>query len=192
MDDDRELLERFLDGDETAFEALVVRHEARLRRLAHGVLRDASLAEDVAQDAFLTAHRRAKSFRGEGSVRSWLCRIALNRARDELRRQKRRPENELPDELDSGVEPQRAADARWDLSRALSKLRPEHRLALVLREVEGMGYREIAEALGWPLGTVQTRVHRARLELRDALETPREPGERRSEKRRSVETKTEP
>ena len=171
MDEDRELLQRYLAGDEAAFERLVVRHEAMLRRLAYGVLRDAALAEDVAQDAFLAAHRRAKGFRGEGSVKSWLCRIAVNRAKDELRRQKRRPETSLPEGLESTVEPQRGADARWDLSRALSKLRPEHRIALVLREVEGMGYREIAETLGWPLGTVQTRVHRARLELREALAT---------------------
>lgn len=173
MDEDRKLLERFLAGDETAFEALVVRHESRLRRLAYGVLRDGALAEDVAQDAFLTAHRRARDYRGEGSVQSWLCRIAVNRARDELRRRKRRPEAALPDGLESTSEPQRAVEARWDLSRGLAKLRPEYRVALVLREVEGMGYREIAETLGWPLGTVQTRIHRARLELRDALTNER-------------------
>jgi RNA polymerase sigma-70 factor (ECF subfamily) len=170
MDDDRKLLERFLAGDESAFESIVVHHEATLRRLAYGVLRDAALAEDVAQETFLTAHRRARSYRGEGSVKSWLCRIALNRARDELRRRKRRPETQLPDGLESTAEPQRGAEARWDLSWALSKLRAEHRIALLLREVEGMGYREISETLGWPLGTVQTRVHRARLELRQALE----------------------
>lgn len=170
MDDDRELLERFLAGDETAFEALVVRHEAGLRGLAYGVLRDRGLAEDVAQETFLTAHRRAKSFRGEGSVAGWLRRIAVNLARDELRRQKRRPEAALPDGLEPSGEPQLANEARWDIRRGLGKLRPEHRIALVLRDVQGLGYREIAEALGWPLGTVQARVHRARQELRQALE----------------------
>lgn len=69
----------------------------------------------------------------------------------------------------AGSEPHRGLEAGWAITRVLSKLRPEHRSVILLREVEGMSYREIAETLGWPLGTVETRIHRARIELRAAL-----------------------
>ena len=169
MEDEARALERFLAGDEAAFEDLVTRYESRVRTLAHGILRDRALAEDVAQETFLTAHQKARSFRAvdsEASFRSWLFRIAINRARDELRRRSRRGEVEL-DESEGSREAR--WDERLDLSKAIAEIRPEHRAALILREVEGLSYAEIAEALGWPPGTVMTRIHRARLELRALL-----------------------
>ena len=176
MDADRDVLARYLDGDERAFEELVIRYEAQVRRIAFGVLRDHALAEDVAQETFLTACRKADSFRAEGSVRSWLFRIAVRRALDELKKRGRKAEVALPafsafsDDGRRGVEPHKQLDAAWDLERALEGLTPEHRAALILKEVEGMSYREIAESLGWPMGTVATRIHRARLELRVRLQ----------------------
>ncbi|HXV62907.1 MAG TPA: sigma-70 family RNA polymerase sigma factor [Vicinamibacteria bacterium] len=170
---DEELLSRYLDGDERAFEELVVRYEARVRNLVIRLLKDYSLAEDVAQETFLTVHRRARNFRGSGTFRSWLFRIAINRAQDELRRRNRRREVELERDRpwpEPAARTHEGLDARWDTARALDALRPEHRLAIVLREVEGLSYREIAETLGWPLGTVQARIHRGRLELRALLE----------------------
>ena len=175
MDADRDALARYLDGDERAFEELVVRHEAKLRRVAMGIVDDAALAEDVAQESFLTACRKAASFRGEGSVGSWLVQIAVRRALDELRRRGRRGEVALEPSREPSSEPHRGMDAGWDIRRALDGLTPEHRAALTLREVEGMSYREIADATGWPLGSVATRIHRARLALRAEL------GERRHE-----------
>jgi RNA polymerase sigma-70 factor (ECF subfamily) len=168
MEDEARALERFLGGDEAAFEDLVTRYESKVRTLAYGILRDRGLAEDVAQETFLTAHQKARSFRGDSpaSFRSWLFRIAVNRARDELRRKSRRGEVEL-DESEAGRDA--PWDQRLDLSRAIAEIRPEHRTALILREVEGLSYAEIAEALGWPAGTVMTRIHRARLELRALL-----------------------
>lgn len=175
MDSDEKLLARFLDGEEEAFEALVVRYEAPLRKLAYGLLRDWGLAEDVAQDAFLRAYRKASTFRGGASVKAWLFRIAINRAYDELRRFRRKKEVPLdavpPAERESAsaeaiVE---AGEVRRRIAHALAKLRPEYRTPLVLREIEGMTYREIAEFLDWPLGTVQIRIHRGRLELRSKL-----------------------
>ena len=171
MDADRDALARFLDGDERAFEELVIRYEAKLRNIAFGVLRDRAVAEDVAQETFLTAYRKADSFRAEGSVRSWLFRIAVRRALDELRRRGRKAEVPL-EVLHDGRrvdEPHKQLDAGWDLERALERLTPEHRAALILKEVEGLSYQEIAESLGWPMGTVATRIHRARLELRASL-----------------------
>ncbi len=166
MDADRDALARFLDGDERAFEELVIRYEAKVRRIAFGVLRDAALAEDVAQETFLTAYRKADSFRAEGSVRAWLFRIAVRRALDQLKKRVRKAEVALLDDGRCGVEPHEQLDAGWDLERALERLTPEHRAAIILKEVEGLTYQEIAESLGWPMGTVATRIHRARLELR--------------------------
>ena len=169
MDADRDTLARYLNGDERAFEELVIRYEAKVRNIAFGVLRDRALAEDVAQETFLTAYRKAGSFRAEGSVRSWLFRIAVRRALDELKRRVRKAEVALPDAGADQVdhaEPHKELDADWDLERALERLTPEHRAAIILKEVEGLSYQEIAESLGWPMGTVATRIHRARLELR--------------------------
>ena len=171
MDADRDALARFFDGDERAFEELVIRYEAKLRNIAFGVLRDRALAEDVAQETFLTAYRKADSFRAEGSVRSWLFRIAVRRALDELKRRGRKAEVALEIFHDARWvdEPHKQLDAGWDLERALERLTPEHRAVLMLKEVEGFSYQEIAESLGWPMGTVATRIHRARLELRASL-----------------------
>jgi RNA polymerase sigma-70 factor (ECF subfamily) len=169
MDADEEALKRFLDGDERAFEELVSRYEARVRCLAFGILGNRELSEDVAQEAFITAYRKAKSFRGRGAFRSWLFRIAINRARDERRRQGRRLEVALEVVEEAGSEPHHGLEAGWTLARVLANLRPEYRAAILLREVEGLSYRQIADTLGWPIGTVETRIHRARIELRDAL-----------------------
>lgn len=175
MDSDEKLLTRFLSGEEEAFEALVVRYEAPLRKLAYGLVRDWGLAEDVAQDAFIRAYRKATTFRGGASVKAWLYRIAINRAYDELRRIRRK--KEVP--LENAVLPEReresteaiaeASELQRKIAHALAQLRPEYRTPLVLREIEGMTYREIAESLDWPLGTVQIRIHRGRLELRSHL-----------------------
>ncbi len=170
MDADRDALARFLDGDERAFEELVIRYEAKLRNVAFGVLHDRALAEDVAQETFLIAYRKADSFRAEGSVRSWLFRIAVRRALDELKKRGRKAEVALVDDGGRVDEPHKQLDAGWDLERALERLTPEHRAALILKEVEGLSYQEIAETLGWPMGTVATRIHRARLELRASLQ----------------------
>jgi RNA polymerase sigma-70 factor (ECF subfamily) len=169
MDEDARTLERFLAGDEAAFEELVVRYESKVRNVAYGILRDRALSEDVAQETFLAAHRKARSFRGVQSgrsFRSWLFRIAVNRARDEYRRRSRRGEVLLEESEGASEAPW---DARLDLTKALSKIRPEHRTVVVLRDVEGLSYAEIAKVLDWPAGTVMTRIHRARLELRALL-----------------------
>jgi RNA polymerase sigma-70 factor (ECF subfamily) len=188
VDSDDQLLSQFLAGDERAFETLVGRYEAPLRKLVYGLVRDWALAEDVAQDAFLRAYQKASTFRGGSSVKAWLYRIAINRAHDELRRIRRKGETSLESAEIGGLEldesrtksPEALAAAR-ELERhvavALSEMREEYRTALMLREMEGMTYREIAELLEWPLGTVQIRVHRGRLELRSRLGQLRAPRE---------------
>jgi RNA polymerase sigma-70 factor (ECF subfamily) len=177
MESDEQLLARFLEGDDVAFEGLVTRYEAGLRNVAFGFVRDHGLAEDIAQDTFIRAYSKASSIRKGGSVKGWLYRVAINRAQDELRRIKRKREVSM-DELTvdpkagretSGESLAASKELEHHLDEALAEVREEHRLPLVLREVEGMTYAEIAEQLGWPLGTVQTRVHRGRLELRAIL-----------------------
>jgi RNA polymerase sigma-70 factor (ECF subfamily) len=181
MQSDEQILTRFLEGDEVAFEQLVTRYETGLRNVAFGFVRDHGLAEDIAQDTFIRAYRKASSIRTGGSVKGWLYRVAINRAQDELRRIKRKREISV-DDLDADPEAGRQTSGESmaaskelgrHLSHALGEMREEHRLPLVLREVEGMTYTEIAEQLGWPLGTVQTRVHRGRLELRSLLKKHR-------------------
>jgi len=179
LEPDESLVVRFRDGDEEAFEALVKRYEAPLRKLAFGYLRDRMLAEDVAQESFLLAYQRIGSLGRVEAFRSWLYRIAINRAHDELRRRARKGEVageegeerirqlEEPVALTSSIE---ARDLGRRLSKVIAKLPEKYRRPLLLKEIQGMTYAEIAELLGWPMGTVQIRVHRARLRLRGQVE----------------------
>lgn len=176
MDSDEVLVTRFLAGDESAFEALVERYEAAIRKIAYGYVRDTMLAEDVAQEAFLQAYQRLHTLGRAEAFRSWLYRIAINRAHDQLRRRARKGElggEEGEDrirQLEDPVDLPRRLENR-DLGRrlaaVLAELPEKYRRPLLLKEVEGMTYAEIAELLGWPMGTVQIRIHRARLRLRE-------------------------
>lgn len=155
----------------------MVRYESRVRRLAFAFLRDESLAEDVAQDTFLQALRRIGTLKQATSVRSWLFSIAVNRARDELRRRARwMPADFGPDAEQGPV----ATDAsgedlvlqrqqRGHLQKVIAELPDRYRVPLLLKEVEGMTYQEIGRQLGIPMGTAQIRIHRARLRLRERL-----------------------
>jgi RNA polymerase sigma-70 factor (ECF subfamily) len=177
MESDEQLVARFLDGDEKAFEDIVTRYEAKLRNVAFGYVRDRALAEDIAQDTFIRAYQKARTIRSAGSVRAWLYRVAINRAQDELRRIKRKKEVALEaldpvTEDEQSVSGETLAESRElgrHLKLAFSQMREEHRKPLVLREVEGLTYTEIADTLKWPLGTVQVRIHRGRQELRAIL-----------------------
>ena len=175
--EERRLLGRFRDlGDLRAFDELVRRTETRVRSVALAILRDRSDAEDAAQEAYLRAFRRASSYRGEGPVGAWLCRIAVRAAHDALRRAGRqrrllevaRPPDD-PDDRAGSAEPEEDLRRRTEVESALRRLPDDEREALVLKEVVGMTYREISESCGVPLGTVQSRIHRARQRLADAL-----------------------
>ncbi len=177
VDPDRELVSRTLDGDLQAFEDLVQRHRDVVFRVAARVAgRDD--AEDVAQDAFLRAFHRLGSFRGESPFRAWLLQITHNTALNAATR--RRPEPvESAAELAAESTPGRAElqpvstlerrERRERLERKLRDMRFEHRAVLVLRDVEGLSYDEIAEVTGSPLGSVKGRLSRARGELIEML-----------------------
>jgi RNA polymerase sigma-70 factor (ECF subfamily) len=169
--DDRRLVRRAVDGDLHAFERLVERHRDVVARVA-GRIAGFAEADDVSQDAFLRAFHRLARFRGEAPFRSWLLRIAHNAALDHLARRRAEPID--PETLEASVaEGARRPPAeqlelreRIDrLERKLMGLTPPHRAVLVLRDVEGFGYDEVAEVTETPIGTVKGRLHRARREL---------------------------
>jgi len=173
VDPDRELVEKARSGDTAAFGALVERHGAVVHRVAARVVGN-DVADDVSQDAFLRAFHRLGRFRGEGTFRSWLLQIVHNTALDTLARRVPEPAG-APAELDApdaAPSPERQpagaleeSERRDRLELKLRELRPDHRAALVLRDLEGLAYEEIAEITESPVGTVKGRIHRARGEL---------------------------
>ena len=166
------LLRRAAAGDAKAFHDLVDRHADRMYRLATSLVGNASDAEDVLQEALAGAYRGLERFEGRSSVKTWLTRILVTQAA-KWRRDKRRAAEVMPPAA-AHEEPKVGSrsfmvDHRIDLHAALQRLSPEHREVLVLREFDGLAYEEIAAVLGVPRGTVESRLHRARAELRDKL-----------------------
>ncbi|MBA2356890.1 MAG: sigma-70 family RNA polymerase sigma factor [Actinobacteria bacterium] len=175
MTSDEALVERTKAGDLDAFEALVKRYRAVVFRVASRIVgRDE--ADDVSQDAFLRAFHRLEQFRRDSPFRSWLLRIAHNAALDALER--RRPaEGDPPEDTPEAV-PARTrtpadelevSERRDRLALKLRQVSPAHRTVLVLRDLEGLSYEEIAEVTDSPLGSVKGRLFRARRELMDIL-----------------------
>ena len=176
MDPDRILVRRAVEGDLRAFEELVERHQDVVFRVAARIV-GVTDAQDVSQDAFLRAFHRLERFRGEGSFRSWLLQITRNTALNALERGRAQPVQPVPEfEEAAGVERQRVPveqlerlERRQRLEGKLAMLRPAHRAVLVLRDIEGLTYEEIAAATHSPVGSVKGRLHRARGELIDLL-----------------------
>jgi RNA polymerase sigma-70 factor, ECF subfamily len=179
-DDDRRLIADCLGGQRDAFGELVTRYQARLFNAALRLVQSPDDAADVVQDAFLNAFQSLHTFKGDAEFFTWLYRIAFNTAIS-LKR-KKRPSISLeshagetghdPDDPSDFVKPGAALERTEDerqLNEAIARLSPEHREVLLLKDIEGMKYEEIAAVLGVPIGTIRSRLHRARLELRDLL-----------------------
>ncbi|MFN8675028.1 MAG: sigma-70 family RNA polymerase sigma factor [Thermomicrobiales bacterium] len=180
--DDEMLVRRAQAGDLDAFNQLVVRHERPVFNVALRLLRDVGLAEDATQDAFIRAWQNIGSFQ-TGSFRSWLYKIATNRAYDMLRASARRPAGSLEAEMveiepiwsagGAGEESPDAHALRRELSiyleRALISLPDDQRMVVMLVDVQGLDYHEVAETMGIALGTVKSRLSRARAKVRQAL-----------------------
>lgn len=178
MIDERELIAAAKRGSERAFEQLVRANEKKVYTLCLRMCGDPADAEEAAQEAFLAAWKGLPSFRGDSAFSTWLHRLAANACIDLLRRTRRtRAELSLDDELaaepvDERASPQRELERREQreaVQRGLAALPDEHRTVLVLREVEQLSYAEIAEATGLELGTVKSRISRARAQLRNYL-----------------------
>ena len=177
------LIARARTGDSRAFDDLARREERALYRHAARIVGPGADAEDVVQDAFLSAWRSIRSFEGT-SFRAWLFRIVTNRCLDRMRARKRRPELPLEpaeDEEVTWAEPASPGPELVDLAasrealiaveEALAQVPAEQRAALLLRDVEGFAYEEIALMTGVEIGTVKSRIHRARLAVRNTLIT---------------------
>jgi RNA polymerase sigma-70 factor (ECF subfamily) len=170
---------RARQGDLDAFNALVLDYQTLVYNLCYRFLGQAQAAEDTTQETFLNAWRSISGFRGE-SFRPWFLRIAANLCRDELRRKARRPASSLDLALEAGMpEPEGSSvspettsinrDLRFRLEAALGQLPAEQRLAIVLCDVEGLDYAEIAQVMHTSLGTVKSRIARGRLRMRQLM-----------------------
>jgi RNA polymerase sigma-70 factor, ECF subfamily len=183
--DDSALIEKCRAGDVAAFEPLVEKYRQRVWRLAYNVLRDREEAWDVAQEAFIKAYQALPSFRGQSAFYTWLYRIAMNVAADRARSRaaqgrafgtERVPEEDwervITDPNPAEASPADAAvrrEERRKIMQALDQLSEDHRRIIMLGDLEGLSYREIAETLEIPMGTVMSRLHNARKRLRDVL-----------------------
>ena len=173
------LVDRARDGDLDAFNDLVLAYQDHLFALVVRMVPDRDQASDAVQEAFFSAYRNLKSFRG-GSVRSWLSRICVNAAMDAQRAKKRRPSQPYPELEDESWQPPAGEEAdplrtalaterTQAISSALGQITDDQRTAIVLFDIQGYDYAEIADMTGVSLGTVKSRIHRGRLALRDIL-----------------------
>jgi len=174
-DADLELVARARRGDLDAFGDLVQRHQAALVRYLMHMVSNPADAEDVAQDALIRAYNALKDFRGQSSFKTWLYQIATNAARTHLYKRRQRLEDQAADgdredlEVGSGEQVERRIVAHDQLRRALAQLPDEWREAVLLRDIEGLEYREIADALQIPMGTVESRIFRGRQRLKQIV-----------------------
>lgn len=177
MSDDRRLIRDYLSGSGAAFAALFDGHNGALYAFAYHLLGRRQDAEDLCQSAWLEAIRSLSSYRGRGSFRAWLHGIALNLYRNSFRSRRPNPEPLSPDmpAEDRESDPHQMAE-RQEVTRklrdALARLEPTHREVVILHELQGLRYREIAQLLGCPIGTVKSRLHYGLLALRAALHQP--------------------
>ncbi len=173
------LVERARAGDLTAFNDIVALHQDFLHALVVRVVPDRDQADDVTQEAFFRAYRQLEGYRG-GSLRSWLARIAMNAALDLQRARRRRPSQPYPELEDDSWQPPSgpdddpeeivaASERHAAIADALGHITADQRAAIVLFDVEGFDYAEIAEMTGVSLGTVKSRIHRGRLAMRGLL-----------------------
>jgi RNA polymerase sigma-70 factor (ECF subfamily) len=173
---DKALVQRVKQGDRSAFDLLVVKYQHKILNLIMRYVKDPSEAMDVAQEAFIKAYRAVPGFRGDSAFYTWLYRIAINTAKNHLVAARRRPMNLDFDLLDSesfepfaalrdGDSPEHLAltdEIGEVINKAIKDLPDELRTAILLREIEGMSYEEIAETMECPVGTVRSRIFRAR------------------------------
>ena len=188
-DIDQQLVERVQRGDKAAFDLLVIKYQRKIFRLLSRLIRDTAEIEDVAQEAFVKAYRALPNFRGDSAFYTWLYRIAINTAKNYLVSQGRRAPTSTQADIedaetfddgdhlrdlntpDSMLVTKQVGEA---VNRAIDQLPEDLRTAIVLRELEGLSYEEIAESMQCPIGTVRSRIFRAReaiaLELRPILD----------------------
>ena len=190
-DADALLVERVKRGDQRAFEMLVVKYQRRVERLIGRMVRDVDLVPDIAQETFIRAYRALPNFRGDSAFYTWLYRIAVNTAKKSLMDLKRDPlvtesarasrdddgdeTSRVENELSDGETPEallaskEIACCRSSVNAAIAALSEDLRQAITLREIEGLSYEEIADVMNCPIGTVRSRIFRAREAIAERL-----------------------
>ena len=163
---DAQLLARVVEGDHDAFNQIMRNHEDRVFSVCLRLMGNREQALDATQETFLTTFRKAAQFKGNSALGTWIYRIAVNTCYDQLRKQKRRRTDPLPEHLDpadhAAEDEVQAAALRPDIQRALAAIPRDFRIAIVLSDIEGLGLPAVAEILGVPVGTVKSRVFRGR------------------------------
>ncbi len=171
LDDDFSLIQRFIEGDEFCFATLVQRHKEKVRNIIYVTLSNTDNVDDIAQEVFITVYKSLKHFRFESQFTTWLYRITVNKCKDHLRKVKIRSiftpireEFEYRDESNTSY-----SDVPEIMQKAIKKLPEKLRTPLLLKDIEGLSYQEIAEAVQCEIGTVKSRIFRAREGLKTIL-----------------------
>jgi RNA polymerase sigma-70 factor (ECF subfamily) len=185
--DDRRLISECLNGRSAAYGVLVRRYQDRLYNTVFRLLGNTEDAQDVIQDSFISAYQSLNSFKGDSLFFTWLYRIAMNAAISLKRKKRTAVSLDSGSKLDIVIDPldqsldNQPGDAlerhedECRLQEALDRLSAEHRTVIVLKDIDELKYEEIAEIVGVPVGTIRSRLHRARLELRDLLQESEQP-----------------
>lgn len=178
QDPDQELIQRCRSGDQPAFNQLVLKYRNRVMGIATRMLGDRVEAEDLAQDVFVKVYHGLQGFQGEALFSTWLYRIAANSCLNQIRKRKREsqvpvsaddPEPNISDGKSNPHTLLEKKELNSFLEKAIRALPREQKMVLILRDIEGLSYEEIADSLELELGTVRSRLHRARLEVRASV-----------------------
>ncbi|GJQ64278.1 MAG: RNA polymerase sigma factor [Melioribacteraceae bacterium] len=170
---DNILIQQFIDGDESAFSSLMVRHKDKVRNLVYLTLGDSDFVDDISQDVFISVYKKLGEFRFESKFTTWLYRITVNKCRDYLRKKKVRSIfvsiKDTETELSTGGQPENI-DIPALVRKGIKRLPEKLRIPLILRDIDGLSYKEIADQLECEVGTVKSRIFRARESLKIILE----------------------
>ena len=172
LDEDFSLVKRFIDGDESVFAILVQRHKEKVRNIVYLTMSSSTMVDDIAQDVFLTVYRNLSSFRFESQFTTWLYRITVNKCKDYMRKIKIRniftPIIDAENKADETANPE-GSDISGIVQKAIARLPEKLRVPLLLKDIEGMSYQEISETIECEIGTVKSRIFRAREGLKNIL-----------------------
>ncbi|MFA3782551.1 RNA polymerase sigma factor [Melioribacteraceae bacterium 4301-Me] len=171
--DDFELIKRFINGDQSVFRVLVGKHKDKVRNLVYLTMSDADFVDDISQDVFISVFHKLKDFRFESKFTTWLYRITVNKCKDYLRKKQVRSIFLPIEDTDTKYGVRTVAeniDIPGLVRKAIDKLPEKLKVPLILRDIEGFSYKEIADQLGCEVGTIKSRIFRARETLKIILE----------------------
>ncbi len=174
LDDDFTLIKNFLEGDENSFKELLLRHKDKVRNIVYLTLGNSNAIDDISQEVFITVYKNLKRFRFQSQFTTWLYRITVNKCKDHMRKQKIRhlfkPINDSDSAGNFGYNQTMGEnDIPAIVRSAISKLPDKLRIPLLLKDIEGLSYQEIAESIDCEIGTVKSRIFRAREGLKNIL-----------------------